>query len=67
MRIDRYTKVLLTLIAAALVWIGVGGPSLLPHVEAQAGPTRVVIVGYEVGAPGSGLPLPLPVRVTSSN
>ena len=60
MRIDWYTKAVLTIIAAALVWIAADGPSLLPAVEAQAGPQRVVIVGTDFG----GLPSPaLPVQI----
>ena len=57
MRIDFYTRAVLTVIALCLMWIAIGGPSLLPVVEAQQGTTRVVIVGYERGN------LPLPVQV----
>jgi hypothetical protein len=57
MRIDFYTRAVLTVIALCLVWIAIGGPSLLPVAAAQQGPTRVVIVGYERGN------LPLPVQV----
>ena len=57
MRIDFYTRAVLTVIALCLVWIAIGGPSLLPAVEAQQATTRVVIVGYERGN------LPLPVQV----
>ena len=57
MRIDFYTRAVLTVIALCLVWIAIGGPSLLPVVEAQQATTRVVIVGYERGN------LPLPVQV----
>jgi len=35
MRIDRYTKIILTIIAACLVWLSVGGAQLLPSVKAQ--------------------------------
>src|SRR5687767_13588908 len=35
MTIDRYTKTVLTVIAACLVWIAVGGPSLMTAVSAQ--------------------------------
>ena len=65
MRIDFYTRAVLTVIALCLVWIAFGGPSLLPAVEAQQAPqgtTRVVIVGYETGG-GSKRNLPLPVQV----
>jgi hypothetical protein len=60
MRIDFYTRAVLTVIALCLVWIAIGGRSLLPAVEAQQtqqGTTRVVIVGYERGN------LPLPVQI----
>jgi hypothetical protein len=53
MRIDRYTKVVLTVIALCLIWLSVGGPSLLPSVAAQgkqsqygSGYGRVVIAGW---------------------
>jgi hypothetical protein len=35
MTIDRYTKMVLTVIAACLVWLSVGGPSLMTAVNAQ--------------------------------
>jgi hypothetical protein len=35
MRLDLYTKTLLTVIAACLVWMSLGGPSLLVPVSAQ--------------------------------
>ena len=35
MKIDRYTKVVLTIIAACLVWLSIGGPQLLPSARAQ--------------------------------
>ena len=57
MRIDVYTRAVLTVIALCLVWVAIGGPSWLPVVQAQQATTRVVIVGYERGN------LPLPVQV----
>jgi hypothetical protein len=36
MKTDRYTKTILTIIAAALVWIALGGPSLAPSAHAQS-------------------------------
>jgi hypothetical protein len=36
MSVDRYTKVILTVIALCLVWLSLGGPSLITPVEAQA-------------------------------
>jgi len=35
MTVDRYTKVVLTVIAACLVWLCAGGPSLITPVSAQ--------------------------------
>ena len=35
MRLDLYTKAVLTVIAACLVWISLGGPSLLVPLSAQ--------------------------------
>lgn len=47
MRIDLYTRVVLTVIAVCLVWLSVGGPSLLTPVAAQnTGYERVAIVGW---------------------
>jgi hypothetical protein len=45
MRIDRYTKVVLTVIAACLVWLSLGGPNLLPTAHAQSTP-HVLIEGW---------------------
>ena len=36
MAVDRYTKLVLTVIAVCLVWLSVGGPSLIAPVSAQA-------------------------------
>jgi hypothetical protein len=47
MRVDAYTRAVLTIIAVALVWIAAGGPSLVPPVEAQGNTQRVVVVGWE--------------------
>ena len=50
MRIDSYTKFVLTVIAACLVWLSVGGPAILTVAQAQspgrATDTRVVIAGW---------------------
>ena len=48
MKSDRYTKFVLTVIALCLVWMSLGGPSVLPVVGAQMPPrpTEVVIVGW---------------------
>ena len=46
MAVDRYTRVILTVIAACLVWLSVGGSPLVPPVTAQAG-DRVILAGWE--------------------
>ena len=48
---DRYTKVILTVIAACLVWLSVGGPALVTPVSAQVDRQSVYIAGW-VGADG---------------
>jgi len=49
MSVDRYTKAVLTLIAACLVWLSAGGPSLLTPVSAQVDQQRVLISGWVDG------------------
>ena len=44
MMVDRYTKFVLTVIAACLTWM-VLGPSAVPAVNAQAG-DRVILAGW---------------------
>ena len=44
MSVDRYTKLLLTVIALCLVWLSVGGPSLITPVSAQS--DRVYLAGW---------------------
>jgi hypothetical protein len=48
MPIDRYTKVVLTIIAACLIWLSLGGPALLPTAHAQSNKptTNVLIAGW---------------------
>jgi hypothetical protein len=51
MRLDLYTKAVLTVIAACLVWMSLGGPSLLMSVSAQqqnrsSGYERILIAGW---------------------
>ncbi len=41
--IDRYTKVILTIIAASLVVIAIRGPLSIATATAQAGQTHVII------------------------
>lgn len=43
--VDRYTKLVLTVIAICLAWIALGGPSLSTAVEAQVG-ERVILAGW---------------------
>lgn len=45
MTVDRYTKVVLTVIAVCLVWLSVGGPSLVTPVRAQDD-ARVLLRGW---------------------
>ena len=71
MRTDLYTKVTLTVIAVCLVWISLGGPSLLTTVSAQqsrtSGYQRVIIAGWvnEAGTEQK-LAAGLPVSVTNT-
>ncbi len=46
MRIDLYTKFVLTVIALCLLWMSLGGTALLPTVQAQPGYERVLIAGW---------------------
>lgn len=48
MNTDRYTKAVLTVIALCLIWMSLGGPSMIPVADAQmpVKPTDVVIVGW---------------------
>ena len=66
MKADLYTKVVLTVIAACLVWLSIGGPSLVTPVEAQGTPNRVVLSGWidEAGMLRSLSP-GLPVKVVN--
>ena len=45
MTVDRYTKVVLTVIALCLIWLSVGGPSLMTPVSAQDD-GRVLLRGW---------------------
>ena len=44
---DRYVKIVLTVIALELLWLGVREGT--PPVSAQQAPQRVVITGFQVG------------------
>ena len=64
MRIDTYTKAILTTIAGALVWIAAGGTNIVPTVEAQdRAPTRVIVVGWEPGGASGSRALPMPIQI----
>jgi hypothetical protein len=54
---DRYVKVVLTLIAVELLWLGINGTA--PRIEAQAGPTPVVITGIQLDSQTAVLPVAL--------
>jgi hypothetical protein len=62
MKTDTYTKVMLTIIAAAVLWISLGGPSLITPVQAQNPPQRVTIAGWESSGDSKPRGLPLPVH-----
>jgi hypothetical protein len=64
MSVDRYTKLVLTVIAVCLVWLSVGGPSLITPVTAQADRQDVYIAGW-VGADGKVRQLGQPSRGTT--
>jgi hypothetical protein len=73
MRIDTYTKFILTVIALCLLWLSVGGPAMLPIARAQVIERRtgepVILSGWtddrgfvhsfpqKKGAQGNGLPV----------
>lgn len=60
MHIDRYVKVVLTVIALELFWIGIKDTAPPVSAQAQQAPTPVIIRGIEVGGPEAGF---LPVAV----
>jgi hypothetical protein len=67
MTIDRYTKTMLTVIAICLLWMSLGGPSLITGVSAQPGPNdqRVVITGW-TDSTGYSHALPVPKWATGA-
>ena len=46
MKIDTYTKVMLTIIAVCLVWLSVGGPSMIAVAAQDDRAQRVVLAGW---------------------
>ena len=61
MSTDRYLKVILTIIAVELLWLGLR--NVASPVSAQAAPTPVVITGVQIDRPDGGF---LPVAVAGS-
>jgi hypothetical protein len=57
--IDRYVKVVLTVIALELLWLSVGGSS--PPVSAQPAPIPVIITGIRL-EPSPEVTLPVSVH-----
>jgi hypothetical protein len=66
MRIDLYTKTVLTGILACLLWLCATWAPIETSVSAQLGPTQVVIAGYQDGASTKSIGAGLPVIVISS-
>jgi hypothetical protein len=62
MNSDIYTKVVLTVIAACLVSMSLGGPSLMSQAQAQQPPQRVIISGWDSSGDSRAKALPLPVH-----
>ena len=60
MHIDRYVKVVLTVIALELFWIGIKDTAPPVSAQAQAAPTPVIIRGIDVNGPEAGF---LPVAI----
>jgi hypothetical protein len=64
MRTDAYTKVMLTVIAACLIYIALGRPGILPAVQAQGEPQHVILAGWSQSPASAAVSLgsqPLPV------
>ena len=63
MRVDLYTKVVLTGILGCLLWVCVAVAPIGTPVQAQLGPTQVVIAGYQAGGTTKALDGGLPVTI----
>lgn len=64
MRTDVYTKVMLTIIAACLIYISLGRPAILPALQAQVDPPHVILAGWSQTPTSAAMSLgsqPLPV------
>jgi hypothetical protein len=59
MKIDAYTKTILTIIALGLMWLCVRDTPLLSHAQAQAPVQEVKIVGISLGREPAMLPVSL--------
>ena len=55
-KIDTYTKVILTIIAVCLLWLSIGGPSMITVAAQDDRAQRVVVAGW---ADGSGYVRPM--------
>jgi hypothetical protein len=62
MKVDLYTKTILTGILGCLVWLCTLQSPIATPLEAQVGPTSVIIAGYSGGGGTHGLDSGLPVR-----
>ena len=49
MRTDTYTKTMLTVIAACLIYLCLGRPAVFPTAQAQAQQTHVILDGWSYG------------------
>jgi hypothetical protein len=65
MTLDRYSKLVLKVIAVCLVWLSLGGPSLITPVHAQLG-DRVMLAGW-VDEKGTVRPFPEPIWARDAN
>lgn len=69
MRTDTYTKTMLTVIAACLIYLCLGRPAVFPTAQAQAQQTHVILDRWSYGTdnrviqPMQGNPLPVQVQV----
>ena len=63
MRIDLYTKAVLTGILGCLMWLCIALTPVGTPVQAQLGPTQVVLAGFQVGTTTHGFDRGLPVMV----
>ena len=58
MAVDRYTKAVLTVIAACLVWLSLGGPSVITPASAQGDTTQQVLLRGWVDEKGTVVRFP---------